>query len=233
MPLTFPIHLWNPSGIRAGLVGRAVSSPPSLSGVGQVLRTDGGGYWAAEFSGIALNTPDKLRAWRAWEAELDGGATRVIVPVPDLSLAPRPLQGRELARPSGLVAASADEYFPEATAFATPLIVAAVSPAALRATQVTITVAQGSRVVGGQMFSIAHGASGQRMYQIGRVLSRSGQSATVTIRPPLRQAITSAAPANFDWPCFEAIKVPESEMTADIQIGRYASGVSITFREAI
>lgn len=233
MPLMFPVHLFNPRGIRAGLIGRAVSSPPSISGVGQVLRTDGGGYWAVEFSGIALNSPDKQRAWRAWEAELDGGATRVVVPVPDLSLAPRPLQGRALARPSGLVALSADPYFPEATAFATPLIVATASAAALRSTQITITVTQGSRVVGGQMFSIDHATKGRRMYQTGRVISQSGQTATVTIRPPLREAITGDTPVNFDWPAFEAIKVPESEITADIQIGRYAQDLSITFREAI
>lgn len=233
MPLTFPVHLFNPSGIRVGLVGRATQSPPSLSGVGQVLRTDGGGYWVMQYSGVSLITPDSMRAWRAWEAHSDGGATRIIAPAPDLYLSPRPLQGKKLARPSGLVNQSDDEYFPEAVAFATPFILATASAAALRATQVTITVTQGSRVKGGQLFSINHSVSGRRMYETGRVLSQSGQTATVEIRPPLRQAIGANTPVDFDWPGFEAIVTPDSNITADIQIGRYANDLSITFREAI
>lgn len=233
MPLTFPVHLFNPSGIRSGLVGRTVMSPPSLSGLGQALRTDGGGYWAVEYTGISLNTPDKLRAWRAWEGELDGGATRVIAPVPDLSLAPRGLHGKRLARPSGLVALSDDQYFPEATAFATPLVVANAGAAELRATQLTISIAQGSRVRGGQIFSINHATKGRRMYETVRVLANIGQTSTVTIRPPLREAISAVTPIDFDWPGFEAVKLPESDITADIRIGKYASDISITFREAI
>lgn len=233
MPLTFPIHLWNPSGIRCRIAGQAVQSPPSLSGVSQVLRTDGGGFWVVEYTGITLNSANKLRGWRAWEAQLDGGATRVIAPVPDLFLAPRPVAGSGYALPSGLVSTSDDEYFPEAIAFATPLIIASAEAAALRATQITLTVEQGSRVKGGQFFSIDHPGAGRRMYQTSRVLSRDGQTATVEIRPPLRQAITDDTPLDFDWPGFEAIKVPDVEMTADIRIGKYASDLSVTFREAI
>lgn len=233
MPLTFPIHLWNPSGIRCSLVGRGVQSPPSLSGVGQVLRTDGGGFWAVEYSGITLNSPDKLRAWRAWEAQLDGGATRVIAPVPDLSLAPRPVIGGGLASPSALVSTSDDEYFPEATAFAAPLIIASAEAADLRDTEITLTIVQGSRVKGGQFFAIDHPDAGRRMYQTSRVLSRDGQTATVEIRPPLRQAISDDTSLDFDWPGFEAIKTPDAEITADIRIGKYTQDISIVFREAI
>ena len=233
MPLTFPIHLFNPSGIKAGLIGRAVQSPPSISGIGQSLRSDGGGYWVVQYSGITLNTADKLRAWRAWESELDGGATRVIAPVPDLFLAPRPLAGKALAVPSGLVSTSDDPYFPEAIGFASPFIVATAGAAALRATQVTITVTQGSRAKGGQLFAIDHPDAGRRLYQIGRVLSQSGQTATVTIRCPLRQAVSAGTPVDFNWPGVESVMMPDNDITADIQIGKYATDMSITFREAI
>ena len=230
MPLTFPTHLFNPSSIKLTLQGRTITSPPSISGVGQVLRTDGGGFWVCEMSGIILRTPDQIRAWRAWLDVLDAGVTRVNVPIADTAFAPRPLHGRRLARPSQLRNSSADEYFPEATAFASPLVIASASPASHRATEITINVSQGSRLKGGEHFSLQHGSMGHRVYRTGRVLSRNDQTATVAIRPPLREAF-GGGNANFDWAMFEAVLVGASDPEPDISNGRRAE-VAIAFREA-
>lgn len=232
MPFVFPIHLFNPSNIQFGLQGSTVASPQSISGVGQVLRTDGGGYWQCSMSGIVLNTPDKLRAWRAWESHLAAGVTRVICPVADVGLGPRPLQGKKLARPSGVVTTGFDPNFPESIAFAAPYIVASIAPAPFRATQVTITVAQGSRLEGSQVFSVNHPTKGRRMYRTSRVVSRDGQAATVVIDPPLREAISGATTIDFDWASFEAVAATGQEYAPDIQYGRRAE-VSIVFKEAI
>lgn len=232
MPFWFPIHLFNPASIQFGLQGNAVASPQSISGVGQVLRTDGGGYWQCSMSGIVLNTPDKLRAWRAWERHLAGGATRVICPVADVGLAPRPLHGKALARPSGVVATGFDPNFPESISFAAPCVVATIAPAAFRATQVTITVAQGSRLDGSQVFSINHPTKGRRMYSTSRIVSRDGQTATVIIDPPLREAVSGITPIDFDWASFEAVAATNQDYAPDIQYGRRAE-VSVIFKEAI
>lgn len=230
--LTFPVHLFNPSSIKAQLVGRTIDGGESLSGETDTIRTDGGGYWIVTMSGIALHDADTIRAWRAWEAMLEDGVTRVLVPVPDLDMAPRPMAGGVLASPSGLHAGSDDAYFPEAVAFATPLIVATVdASAALRATTLTITIARGSRLKGGEQFAITHPTKGRRMYRVRQVLSRSGQQAVVSTIPPQREAVTAGASADFDFPSFVATLVPGTDISPDIMFGDDAT-VSITWREA-
>lgn len=230
MPLTFPLHLFNPKSIKIGVYGRVIQSPNSLSGIGQVLRTDGGGFRYVQFSDILLNTDFKLRLAAAWEGELAGGVTRVNVPLATLRLAPRGLAGGKPQRAGSLYSNSDDEYFPEAVAYGNPLIVATIDPVALRSTTVTINVTKGSRVQSGQTFSINHPTMGWRAYTTVRVLSRNGQMATVTIDIPLREAVASTSSVNFDWPMFEGHLIPDTDISQDISNNR--AEVSYSFREA-
>jgi hypothetical protein len=204
----------------------------SLAGENDAIRTDGGGYWQIQMSGIELVGPDLVRAWRAWEAELEGGVTRVLVPIADIRHAPRSAIGKVLAKPSDLAAESVDPYFPEALGFATPFIIAeTVGAALLRATQLVIDVTRGARLKGGEHFAINHATSGRRIYRVHRVLSRDGQQATVSIRPPLREAIADGTALDFDWPSVVAVVMPENDISADIGNGH--ASVNIAFREAL
>lgn len=231
MPLTFPAHLFNPASVKMGRVGQVVTSPGTISGVVQALRTDGGGLWSINYGDMILRTLDQVRAWRAWEGELAGGAGVVNVPVLDLRFAPRPLQGGRLARPGSLrVGSDLDPYFPEVVDYGSPVVVATIDAAILRATTVTINVAQGSRAVGGQTFEVNHPTKGKRVYQTGRVLSRNGQSTTLQIWPPLREAITAPVSINFDWPCLTCRLVPDGDISPDISFGR--ASVTAQFIEA-
>lgn len=228
--LTFPTHLFNPSRIRMRPVGAVLEGGTALNGEQDTTRTDGGGFWEVTMEGVNLVDPDQIRAWRAWEDHLEGGVQRVLVPVADVRNAPRPIIGGRLGSPSQLRASSDDPHFPEAVGFATPFIVARlVEGAALRATEVTIAVDRGQRLKGGEVFALDHSAKGRRCYRVGRVLSRSGQQATVTIRTPLRQAIDAGANVDFDWPSLVATLVPGTDISPDNR----ASTVNITFREAI
>lgn len=221
MPLTFPAHLFNPASVKMARVGQVVTSPGTISGVVQALRTDGGGLWSINYGDMILRTLDQVRAWRAWEGELAGGANLVNVPVLDLRYAPRPLQGGKLARPGSLrVGNDLDPYFPEVVDYGAPVVIATISPAILRATTITINVNQGSRAVGGQTFEVNHPTKGKRVYQTGRVLSRNGQSTTLQIWPPLREQIDTTTPINFDWPCLTCRLVPDSDISPDISFGR-------------
>jgi hypothetical protein len=229
--LTFPTHLFNPAAIKLRPAGVTVEGGESLSGEVDTIRTDGGGFWVIQMLGIELLTPDLIRAWRAWEDELAGGVTTVLVPIADVRQAPRPLAGSALASPSGLHAATDDPYFPEAVGFATPFIVATSGPGALRATQVTITVTRGARLKGGEHFAIDHPTVGRRVYRVSRVVGRVGQQATVKIRPPLREAIADGTAVDFDWPSFVGKLVPDADISPEIGYGRHAA-VDIAFREA-
>lgn len=230
--LTFPTHLFNPARIQLRPAGSSITGGESLSGQTDTIRTDGGGFWVVALSGIELLTPDLIRAWRVWEDELDGGVTKVLLPVADVRQAPRPIVAGKLSSPSKLHSASVDPYFPEAVGFATPWIVAKVTePAALRATTLVITVEKGARLKGGEVFAVDHATKGRRVYRVRRVLGRDGQECTVLIRPPLREAVADNAPVDFDWPSLVVTLVPEADISPDIEYGR-SSTVDITFREA-
>jgi hypothetical protein len=183
-------------------------------------------------SGISLRINDQLRAWNAWEGVLQGGITRVTVPVATQRLAPRPLQGGTIARYGSLHANTDDPYFPEITGYGSPQVVAVLNASALyRDNQVSINIQQGSRIKGGETFSINHSVAGHHIYKISRVLSRNSQIALVQIDMPLRQATPSGTPVNFDWPLMDAVLVPETDISLDISF--VGSEVSISFREAI
>jgi len=231
MPLTFPTHLFNPASVKLNRVGQVVTSPGTISGVVQALRTDGGGLWRVDYGQMSLRTHDQVRAWRAWEGEFAGGAALVNIPVVDLRFAPRPLQGGRLARPGSLhVGNDIDPYFPEVVGYGASVIEASVSPALLRATTVNLTVYKGSRPVGGQTFEINHPTWGKRVYQTGRVISRNLQTATINIWPPLREQITEETFVNFDWPCLTCRLVPDSDISPEISFGK--SSVTASFIEA-
>lgn len=233
MPLTFPTHLFKPAAIRPSRRGGVISGGESLSGVEDVIHTSGGGFWIVSMSGIELIDPDLVRAWRAWEAHLDNGAVDVLVPIADVRQAPRPFAGGMLARPSALKPTSDDPYFPEATAFATPFVVATiVTAAALRATQVMIEVTRGARLKGGEFFALTHPTKGRRLYMIERVLYRTGQHAVVKIMTPLREAVAAGTTVDFDWPSLVCRLVPGTDISPDLQQGRSAS-VGILFRESL
>lgn len=231
---TFPVHLFNPVAIKVRPVSIVVAGGESLSGEQDVLRTDGGGRWQVEMRGIDLRTPDMIRAWRAWEDHLDGGVQQVLVPVADIRQAPRPLSGGVPTSPGKLVATTADPYFPEALAYATPYISATiVDAAALRATQVTINVSTGSPLKGGEFFALNHANAGRRIYRVGRVISRpTGTSAVVTIRTPLRQAVAAGMAADFAWPSLVCTLLPDADTSPEIEQGRHST-VDIAFIESV
>lgn len=231
MPFTIPIHMWHPSSIKMERVGQVITSPATISGAVQALRTDGGGLWKLTFTGLRQRTHDEVRAWRSWAGELAGGVTIVNVPTLDIRFAPRPLQGGRLANPGTFHAGSTlDPYFPEVVGYGAPTVVATIAPAILRATVVTLTVQQGSRAMGGQTFEVDHPTLGKRVYQTGRVVSRDGQSVTLGIWPGLREDITATTSVNFDYPCLACRLVPDSDISLDLSLGQ--SSVNASFLEA-
>ena len=233
MPLIFPTHLFNPANIKISLQGATIVSQPSLSGVGQVLRTDGGGFWVCEMSGIVLRTPEHVRGWRAWETELAGGVERIVVPVADIRYAPLAYAGKRIAKPVQVRTTDVDPFFPASGPYGpNRAIVATVGAAAFRATQLIVTIAKGAPVQSGSTFSINHPTKGRRMYRVGRILSRNGMSATFNSEPPLREAVNTGTAVDFEWPSFTAIQVPQIDISPDL--ATYGRGeVSIQFREAL
>lgn len=227
MPDLVPVHLWNPSSIKRSLVGQVTTSPSTISGIVQAVKTDGGGLWRVDYSGISLRGPRALESWNAWTAHLAGGATLVNAPMAEIALAPYRNKPTRMRAPD----ADPDPNFPSQGPYgANRAIIATVAAAALRATTVTVTVTHGAPLRSGQGFGVIHASGTHRWYRIVRVQSRNGMAATVTIEPPLREAVTAGTPVDFEWGSFLARMIPDSDPYPEISVRH--STVSISFIEA-
>lgn len=229
MAYVFPTHLVNPTSLKPTKIRRVLSGGQSLTQVEDVVEIDSGGLWSWTLSGIALYSPKLLRLWEAWDNHLGGGSVECWLPVASVKTSPRPSAGGGLMTPSNLVY-DGDEFFPTDVRRASAYITSSMtSAAAMGATQISLTILQGARVMGGEKFSIIH-PNGPGLYSIGRAISRSGQSATVQIWPPLRDDVSNGALLNFDWPMMRARLQPGYDMSGAIEYG--VSDVEVSFIEA-
>lgn len=235
MPDLVPVHYWKPSSIKRQLVGNVVQSPGTISGAVQVLRTDGGGLWRVDFSGISLRGARAVEDWWAWQGALQSGAALVNVPM--ASVAYSPMAARRsggLAKPVITHApdSDVDRAFPSVGPYGTGqnAITATMATAALRATTITITITKGSPVRAGMFFGVTHATGQKRVYRIVRIMSRNGMAATVMIEPPLREAVTAVSAVDFEWPSFLGRLIPDQDISPDLAVRH--GGVSISFMEA-
>ncbi len=229
----WPVRLF-PARVGAPrLVGGALRGGTALSGVARSVRSDGGGLWLLEYGGIFVRTPDQVRAWRAWEAFLDGGATNCVVPFIDYRHAPRPLISGVPALPPPAVPHSDDTYLSDDTGYGGSVISAVLTAdAALRATTLGIQMLVGSDLRGGEHFTLDHADIGPRLYRVISIESADASVHQVTIRPPLREAVTAGTVADFDTPRFVASLADADGMDLELQNNRFATGASVRFLEA-
>lgn len=152
----------------------------------RMARLDGGGLWMGEQS-FYFHCPSQIRAARAIEAQLDGGVEEIVAWSHETPFSPgrsRTLEG---------VPHSDGSTFSDGTLYAGvgfSLTVAAAAP--LRGTQLVVT-GDAAALRGGERFSISHPTMGLRRYVIGRV-----DGNVLTIRTPLREALTGGERMDFD-----------------------------------
>lgn len=216
----FPAHMFRPADVSASIAHRVISGGETLSGIEDVIATDGGGRWMISYSGITLDEPDLIRAWSAWQGHLAGGVNECLVPLLSVVTAPRPSLGHHPMQPSDIL--TDDALFPTYLRFSSPHIVASVgAAAALRATELQINVTQGSPVKGGEKFSL-----GTRAYRIIRKVYGN----RFLIEPPLREAVSIGTAVNFDWPSVKCRLVPGEGVEPLISFDRMGEA-SISFVE--
>lgn len=216
----WPAQLFNPRQVTVRPVEMVISGGTSLSGEEDIISTDGGGRMEISMDGIALRTPAQIRAWEAWSVHLAAGKVDVLVPLLSLYTANRPSHGRGLMTVSKIVAD--DPVWPTQVSVSSPQIVATIAAdAAVRSSQVAISVGKGAPLSGGEKFSV-----GNRAYKIGRPLGGN----LFQIWPPLREAVIAGAACEFDWPRVKCRSVPGESFAPALDFGR-RSEVSIRFLE--
>jgi hypothetical protein len=195
------------------LTGRTVSAGQTGGGFEPMAETTGGGLWSAELASIPVRTTQQVHAWRALEGLLDSGATQVVVPMCDKRYFPAPVVNGSRLVTYGDQPLDDGVLFDDGSGIIQPVVVASIAAAApLRATEVRLNFMAGSPLQGGEHFSLTHPNIGDRIYRVIRIRldALTGQS-IVTIRPPLREAVTALSVADFDQPkCVMRVAQPES-----------------------
>lgn len=218
----FPTHRFNPHVVKADVVPRMIDGGTALNGDQTSIQTDGGGRWEITYSGISLRTPALTRLWDAWTGYMPG--RRFLVPLVSLFTAPRPANGDAPARPSQIYANDPD--FPTEVRFAVPYILASiVTPPGVIPTQMTVNVTQGARLQPGMKGMVAG-----RAFKIIRIIASSGQQATVSFMPPIRDVISPGEQVVFDWPMALCKLVLGQDLSPPMSFGRIAE-MAISFIE--
>lgn len=196
-------HAWN-------LVGVAATPGQTAQSVAPIIRSDGGGFWSCSMSDVSLSGHGSAKGrdrqrlstllWRAVRQICDGGVNAIVVPRNDALFRPWPAgiaQGVPAPIPH-----SDDSLFSDGTGYYQPTInVTSNGDAPLRSVGLNLNLIRCGSLVGGESFSILHPTMGWRIYEIGTVIYTDATHATVTFRPPLREAVVGGTDIEFDRPC--------------------------------
>lgn len=180
----WPSDLLSPGSENWRLQGVALSGGFTVGGNTKLTRTDGGGLWVGEQT-FLFHSREQIKAARAIEAGLDGGAGQIVAWSYEEPFAPLGLSISSVPHSDGTSFSDGSEYL------SVPYGAVTTASAALRATSMSVTLIAGD-LQAGERFSIIHPTKGWRRYVISRVVDN-----VITFRPPLREAVGSGTELDF------------------------------------
>lgn len=208
---SFPTCLFAFASREIMVVQNVISGGTALDGGETVIATDGGGRWRAEYSNAPLNRRDKVMAWRAARALMEGGAVPIIFPICDARHQP-------VNKPVGVTHSDGSSFDDESLYESGGGDVAATAGATLRATTLHINASALQKpLVGGERFSIDHPTWRHRLYEVKKVAGD-----TIQFRPPLRETVEAGTPIEFRDP--KCVMRLAGDMAAPLDGPRWATG---------
>ncbi len=223
MTIRWPVCILPPRNVSFDIAARSLAAPASIGGATQVVASDAG-VWKATFGDIRVTGQDGVLSWRAIATLLEGRLGSVLVP---LCRGYQPV----LQDPDALydpVPHDDDTFFDDDTGYAgSTTSVHFASGAAVRAVSATVTIGYGGTLQPGQHFSV-----GERLYRLRSVVYANDTQASITFRPPLREAVAAGIPLEFDDPVCRMRLASDGEMDLELQMRRWGSP-SVNFLEAL
>lgn len=216
----FPTCLFAPNGTDAYIERRTISGGVAIDGDETTIATDGGGRIALEMSDFYLDEPEVAVAWDAIDAYMDGGVRPMIVPLCDARHQPAYFL-------DGVPHSDGSPFSDESLYQSAGTDVTLAADADLRATILTIDIAL---LNGNPMgwFAIDHATWRWRCYKVAEILAQTETTATISIRPPLREATPAGTALDFADP--RCVMRLVGEMRAPRSMG-YAEGAPLRFVE--
>jgi hypothetical protein len=215
MTLRWPCDVLHPQNVAFDIAPRTLAAPASVSGITQVVATDAG-IWKATYGDIGVRNRNSVLAFRAIGALLEGRLGSVLVPLcrayqPRIDLAPgeAPLYAQ--------VPHSDETFFDDDSGYVGSVNSVTLAGAlSARAISANITIAHGGTIEPGQHFSI-----GERLYRIRTVTYTAANAATITFRPPLREAAAAGVVVNFDDPVCRMRLATDNAMDLELALHRF------------
>jgi len=217
---TFPTPLFGFKSQDVDIERQVLSGSTSLSGETDVVAIDGGGRVYAEFGEGDLIDRNKVLAWRALVTMLEGGVTQMVVPFCDIRH--QPYGGEHTATYGDGTTHSDGTPFTGGGPFGE-----ATAPAALRATSLQFNGAFAQPLIGGEWFTIVHATKGPRAYRV-----RTVEGATLSFRPPLREAVNAGETLDFANPRCVMVQDSEASRASSKITNRRHTVAEIRFVEA-
>lgn len=183
--------------------GSTLSGGTSLSGFEDVIRTDGGGIWRADFQDADFGDRDdtgrsETLAWRALNAGMLGGAVPVVVAFCDRLH--QPVTGNAPPVPHSDQTPFADDSLYQSGG-ASAIVTAVVNgqSGGNRAAVLDIRLAAQRPLIGGERFTY-EGANGwgERAAEIYDIEDRGNGVTRITFQPPIRGGIAVGDALDFD-----------------------------------
>lgn len=209
----FPIESLSPREFSLHLAARTLAGPSSVSGVAQVVASDAG-LWRLTLGSIPVVDQRRVLLWRSLSEWAEGRMNPFLVPITRF-YQPYAPEWETLYEP---VPHSDDSPFNDGSAYQGQVIdVTLASNIPVRGTTATIAIHVAHEIQPGQHFSID-----ERLYRI-RTIEHVGEgSATITFRPPAREAATIGTRLEFDFPVCRMRLASDSELELALDYGRWA-----------
>lgn len=222
MTIRWPIGILPARDVSFDIASRSLAGPTSISGKTQTVSTDAG-LWKATLGSILIRDRNSRLAFRAIANLLEGRLHPILVPV---CRADQPV----VDGIDGLydeVPHSDDAFFDDDTGYVGGSIEVLSAAMAVRAVSGAITIAYGGTLEPGQHFSV-----GERLYRLRTVEYTGTNTANITFRPPLREAVAYGDYLEFNDPVCRMRLVSDDQMDLELQLRRFGSP-SVSFIEDV
>lgn len=221
----WPRSVLKPKRDPFNIAPRTLAGPSSVSGVTQVSASDAG-IWKATFADIIIKRGTaSVLAFRAISTMLEGRLNPILVPRCCAYQPFDPDWGRVLQK----VPHSDTSPFSDGGLYRSRAIdIRLTSNIPLRGTTANIALIAAGQLQPGQDFSI-----GERMYRIRTVQMTGANTATITFRPPAREAVAAGTEMEFDRPVCRMRLATDAEMDLDLDLIAPWSYPTVNFIEDV
>lgn len=223
--ILWPRSVLKPKRDPFNIAPRTLAGPSSVSGVSQVSSSDAG-IWKATFADILIKRGTaSVLAFRAIANLLEGRMHPILVP---RCCAYQPFNPDWKDLLNKVPHSDASPFSDGGLYRSRAIDIRLTSNIPLRGTTANIAIVTAGQLQPGQDFSV-----GERMYRIRTVHMTGENTATITFRPPAREAVTAGTDMEFDRPVCRMRLATDAEMDLDMDLVAPWSYPTVNFIEDV